>query len=260
MNPFLEIKRENDDRLSFSPSEGDWLPHFHSHLELHYAINEGSTLIINGEKRTLKVGEFAFSDVYAIHSTSGTPTLCLIIPPKYINDYLEYKKEKQITQYFFKDFHGTIKEILNKFNESDLNELKIKGLVNLLLSEIYKINQETAKVGDINDESENPLIRDIIVWLNTNYAKKITLDDICAEFGYCRSHISKTLNHYLGCNLNNYLCKIRLNKVAEKMKANKQNKIITVAYDCGFDSLQTFYRCFKKVYNCSPYQYFNQYK
>ena len=257
MNPYLEIERENDDTLSFHPSEGDWLPHFHSHLELHYAINEGSTLIINGEKRTLKIGEFAFSDIYAIHSTSGEPTLCLIIPPKFMDDYLNFKKTKQLTQSFFKDSNGTVRELLNRFNDPDLNDLKAKGLINLLLAEIYRINEECSAVTDFNNDSTSPLIRDVIIWLNANFAKKITLNDICNEFGYCRSHISKTLNHFLGCNLNTYLCKIRLSKVIERMKANRENKIITVAYDCGFDSLQTFYRCFKKVYKCSPYQYFN---
>ena len=257
MNPYLEIERENNDALSFHPSEGDWLPHFHSHLELHYAVNEGSTIIINGEKRTLKIGEFALSDVYAIHSTSGEPTLCLIIPPKFMDDYLKYKKNNQLSQSFFKDVNGSVRELLNRFNEPNLNELKAKGLVNLLLAEIYRINSEQIGINDLNSDNASPLIRDIIMWLNANYTKKITLDDICKEFGYCRSHISKTLNHFLDCNLNTYLCKIRLNKVVERMKANKQNKIITVAYDCGFDSLQTFYRCFKKIYGCSPYQFFN---
>jgi AraC-like DNA-binding protein len=45
---------------------------------------------------------------------------------------------------------------------------------------------------------------------------------------------------------------IRIQHVVKKIKENKSEKISNIVYGCGFSSLPTFYRSFKKIYGVSP--------
>lgn len=119
-----------------------------------------------------------------------------------------------------------------------------------------EIIAKTTLIASENDKNSS-LIYNIVRYINDNYANKITLELLASEFNYSVSHISHTIGTYLSCNLNTYLNKVRLTNFVELTKNNPE-KIITNALEVGFDSLQTFYRNFKKFYGISPYKYFKK--
>ncbi len=261
MNPYLELNRENEKDISFFITGIDFdSPHFHSNLELHYALEDGFMVVINGETNVLKKGELAIINSYDIHSTKGINSLCILIPYTHLTGLLNFKKSNPLNQNIFQDNYGTLEPIIRKFNDSSLHILKKKALIYELFAELYTIYN-----GEKNQKIEKQtfsysLMRDIIDYVNINYSQKITLDDIVDKFKYSKSHVSHTINKYLNCNLNSYVNIVRLKNFVERMKTETEENITTVAYDCGFDSLQTFYRNFKSFYNRTPLEYIKKLK
>lgn len=253
MENIYESVRDDQQEIIYFEKPNDIFSHFHEAIEINYALSD--VTVQNNEKTALLgKGQFAFHDSYDIHSNKNGDIAVLILPKKHISDYLSFTKHVYLKEKFFKDDDGEIFTLLKSFeNISQKNELEIKGLINLLLGEIIA---KTTLIASENDKNSS-LIYNIVRYINDNYANKITLELLASEFNYSVSHISHTIGTYLSCNLNTYLNKVRLTNFVELTKNNPE-KIITNALEVGFDSLQTFYRNFKKFYGISPYKYFKK--
>jgi len=261
MNAFLELIRENECDISCFYTAVDALPHYHSNLEIHYAVDYNFKIIINGEKRELVPGEVVIVNSYDIHSTIGDGTLCVLIPYTFLTGLENYKKSNPLYNKVFFDKEGKIKTIIEQFQNPSLHLLKKKALIYELFAEFYNLDTETSSNEKADKTSVTyPLIRDIINYVNENYTQKITLDTIVDKFKYSKSHVSHSIKKFLDCNLNTFVNSVRLKNFIERMKTEPESKIITIAYDCGFDSLQTFYRNFKDIYKCTPLDYIKRLK
>ncbi|HBJ97592.1 MAG TPA: hypothetical protein DDY82_00750 [Clostridiales bacterium] len=253
MEGLYENLRDNEQQICYFETETEFFSHFHSSIEINYAL---SPVLIQHNENFLEVekNNFVFQDSYDIHSNKNGTIAVLIIPKKYLSNFIAFKKNLKLKDFLFKDDNGEILNLIRQFNDlKNKNQLEIQGLVDYCLGKIIS----KTKLAENKSVQDSPLICQIIKYLNENYKQKITLDSLSDYFGYSRSHISHTISEYLNCNLNTYLNKIRLINYIELTKSNSE-KIITNCYECGFDSLQTFYRNFKKVYNTSPFNYFKK--
>ena len=98
-----------------------------------------------------------------------------------------------------------------------------------------------------------------LVYLNENYRKKLDLTTIAAEVGYGKFTLSHKFKSTVGMEIREYLNQIRINDViAEAEKGGLENKkLIDYAMDAGFESVQTFYRAFRKTVGVTPKKYFS---
>lgn len=74
----------------------------------------------------------------------------------------------------------------------------------------------------------------------------------------CTTHtLSQVLNTNLNKSFNNYINELRINEVISKMKdaENKNVPVISIAYDCGFNTKATFNSAFKKVTGKTPSEF-----
>ena len=74
-------------------------------------------------------------------------------------------------------------------------------------------------------------------------------------FDYTK-YLDKEVYDYINENINNYINMIRVQNVIKRIKDTKGEKIADIVYSCGFSSLPTFYRSFKKIYGVSPKEEF----
>lgn len=253
MEGLYENLRDDEQQICYFETGTEIFSHFHSSIEINYAL---SSVLLQHNENFLEVekNNFVFQDSYDIHSNKNGTIAVLIIPKKYLFNFIAFKKNLKLKDFLFKDENGEILNLMRQFNDlKNKNQLEIQGLVDYCLGKILS----KTKLVETKSVQDSPLICQIIKYLNENYKQKITLDSLSDYFGYSRSHISHTISEYLSCNLNTYLNKIRLFNYIELTKSNSE-KIITNCYECGFDSLQTFYRNFKKVYNTSPFNYFKK--
>ena len=123
----------------------------------------------------------------------------------------------------------------------------IKGYLNIILGNLLSHYGEQAAASS-NKSRE---IVEIITYINDNYDTPLTLDSIANHFSYNKFYFSKLFNKYIKYPLNTYIGIIRVQKVFEKLHSQKDLSLIDAVFECGFNSLSTFYRYQKlfKTYN-----------
>jgi len=88
----------------------------------------------------------------------------------------------------------------------------------------------------------------------------LTLQQLAEKLRTNTSILSKAINSGFGQNFNNYINEYRVNAMREKMVLPKYQNytLVSIAFECGFNSKATFNRAFKKFTGMSPKSYLEQ--
>ncbi|SHM02082.1 helix-turn-helix domain-containing protein [Mucilaginibacter sp. OK098] len=90
----------------------------------------------------------------------------------------------------------------------------------------------------------------------------LKLDVVADKLSLSEKVVSSLLNQYVGKNFNDFVNEYRVLEAKKKLAepAFSQFTIAAIAYECGFNSLATFQRCFKQFTGITPSQYQNSLK
>jgi len=100
------------------------------------------------------------------------------------------------------------------------------------------------------------LIYQTIQYLQTNYMRKLTLEEIANSVHISPTYLSRVFKRETGTSMVDFLNRIRIEK-SKELLANHQIRLIEVALQCGFESQSYFNRMFKQVCGMTPQQYRN---
>ncbi len=128
---------------------------------------------------------------------------------------------------------------------------------------------ETSEIIEIENEQTEEKEDDALLleWkskiLELLHSQKIYEDPELSLMHFARqlqtnaSIISKVINQGFQLNFNDFINNFRVEAVKEKLKAGEQKKLtlLSIAYDCGFNSKATFNRAFKKSTGLIPKDY-----
>lgn len=83
---------------------------------------------------------------------------------------------------------------------------------------------------------------------------ELTLSQLAKNLSTNSSVLSKVVNQGFGLNFNDFVNEYRVKAVTELLKAGEQKNqtLLGIAFDCGFNSKATFNRAFKKQTGLSP--------
>lgn len=95
------------------------------------------------------------------------------------------------------------------------------------------------------------LSKDIVDYIEANYTKKLTTEDFEKNFPYTHRHLSRIFRSDLSITIFDYLRLYRILSAVIMLSGDKHS-IISSAYECGFESISSFYRDFKKIFGISP--------
>ncbi len=98
------------------------------------------------------------------------------------------------------------------------------------------------------------VLKDMLIFIQKNYADKITLGDIAKSGNVSKSTCLAIFKKYLQDTPTSYLIEYRL-KRAIKMLADSDLPITEIALEVGFGGVSYFAETFRKNYGCSPSEY-----
>jgi AraC family L-rhamnose operon regulatory protein RhaS len=101
-------------------------------------------------------------------------------------------------------------------------------------------------------------VEKVILYLYSNYNKKITVPELVKEFNINRTTLSKKFNDEVGASVINCLIQLRIN-LASGMLRDTLIPISEIMYRVGFTDVSHFNRTFKKYTNYSPSEYRSNY-
>lgn len=91
-------------------------------------------------------------------------------------------------------------------------------------------------------------------YIQENIEKTITMADLSAAAKYSPWYSYRLFVNLLQMTPAVYIRRLRLSKAALRLR-DEAVKIIDVAYDAGFESVDGFQRAFYKEFGCNPYEY-----
>lgn len=245
-------------------------PHEHPCFELYYLLNGERFYFIDGNVYSVKKGDMMIIHPHDLHSTASS-------------DKLEFERVLiNFTQEFIEegDFHlakilqngksgllripekeqPEIESILYKMldeceKQEDHYISYVRSLLNELLIRLHRIHwllqPEEVQV------YEHPMhhrVSEIAQYINENYYKKITLEQVAKQFYISPSYLSRIFKRLTGFHFREYIQVVRIRE-AQKRLVNSTDSVQFISEQTGFEHIAHFNKIFKKMCGTTPLRY-----
>lgn len=98
------------------------------------------------------------------------------------------------------------------------------------------------------------VIQKSIDYVETSLGERLTLQEIADAVYISPYHFSRIFKAIMGISMHEYIRRRRLSQAAEKLIATDL-KIIDIAFDCGFESQESFTKSFKQYFGHTPMKF-----
>lgn len=126
--------------------------------------------------------------------------------------------------------------------------------LHLILLELYRNRLQHDSLYESQSRFGPKWVTDILLFINQNVNNRLDLTYLAKQVSVSPAHFSRTFKQLIGMNISDYLTEKRINLAKDKLK-NDNDKILTIANQCGFTSMPHFYRTFKKQTGMTPTEY-----
>lgn len=257
-------------RYDYTAYERTVPPHTHNHIEYIYIIEGEMTAFINNTEHKCSDGDIFFVNPGELHHTygyKGTQTyvgyIDIGIIDMFYRDYIPVINH--ITKELIEDTNEKIDDILKNI-ERHTPELDILSYNRrdsyekaIIFSESLKLYSLLAKYFHGNSHNiaspvSSSTYRILTEFINENFMKDITLEDLSKHLNYSKTYTSKIFKELMGTSFKKSITIARLNKASEYL-INTNMSINEIAYKCGYNNVRSFYKQFTLINHTNPSAY-----
>ena len=142
---------------------------------------------------------------------------------------------------------ASVQKSIERLDEERIKEEQISKIGSYL-----KVRKESLVLDDDSDSAE--IARKVSAYLETNYDKRIGLDEIARDCGYSKYHLSRIFKKATGKTVIDSLTQIRISKAKELLAITKES-VKNIAFRTGFSDPAYFTWAFRKAEGVTPLQY-----
>lgn len=249
-----------------------FLAHWHTDVEMLFVMEGQIRLGINQEVKVLSKGDLAICPSGEIHyfdsSNMESRIILMLFHPKVIGFPDRWPKDRKLSTYFIIE-NDQNKNILNKVqvlllslmdeinkNQENSEYIILARLYEILWLVIQNFSEPITGSNDKGRVSNEELsaAHKILRYIDERDMLDLTLNMVADEFKMSPSYLSKLIKKVSGMSFLSYLTSRRMLRAEHLLKVSDKN-ITEISYDCGFKSVRTFNRVFKKLNGLSPSQY-----
>ncbi len=95
----------------------------------------------------------------------------------------------------------------------------------------------------------------VIDYIGKNLNDELTLEELCQVACFSKYHFHRLFTANTGVSLKSYIKWLRLKRAAHQLTVQKEDPIIHIALNAGFESHESFGRAFKQICGQSPSQF-----
>lgn len=244
------------------------LNHSHKELEIIYVMRGNIYITLVNDIQKMSEGNIFLLNSNEFHSIESVEnSIIVIIHINYLLlttllncKSLIFQRELLRDGDIRKKILSNIEELLYSYfhvNE-EYKDLKIQEKTYKLCFELMAIlkNHESYSLNcsQLNVEGQNERLSDILLYLQVNYAEKISLEEVATMFSLSVPYLSKFFKKKMGETFLQYLNKIRTEHAISDLLYT-QKSLTKIAYDNGFSNLPSFNRIFYELYKQKPLEY-----
>lgn len=225
--------------------------HYHRNVEIYGVIKGEVTVVIAGESRTLRDGQFAVINCMEMHEyiiEKEADIFYFHIGTAYLSIFTSLYKHSLLPRWLLdaeynKVLYEQIKNLIE--NKTEMTELKKYGLCNCILSDI--VSYYGVMPGGY-DNKTHELIEEVIQYIYVHYAEDLTLSSLAKEFYMEPKLLSKKISRFIGVDLRVFINDIRAQKALQMINDPKMRGVTKkeIASLCGIKSPRSFYRICKR--------------
>ena len=250
-----ELPAEGKGYFHFERREAVAVNHFHSAPEFLFSETGGQIVSAYGEKRVLKKGEGCFFDSFTPHAyekSDGAIAFVLLGEKGYFDRLFQIFGNQTPPRFFYFDDFALLETLRRFCEENGKNgrgrEAIEEGAICVLLGALAGKTQFVDRVKDKKSE----LVQGILLYAEENLSGDLSLATLAKEFSYSPEHLSRALNARLGTNWTAYVNSLRARRAKRLLEQRREENVLKIAFDCGFESSNTFYRAYKKEFGAPP--------
>lgn len=255
-------------------------PESHDFWELHYVDKGSAVSVSENDEIVLSQGDILFHKPSSLHQlkswdNSTAPNVCVIsfvATPKEI-PFLEKNK-----LHLNAEQRAIMKKLLTEANtvfdlsKSDpfAHSLVEKPnpphgalqMIKLCLEQLFILLCRQFTIPELhlsrfkNTDYNDPLVDGIVKYMKEHLTDKISIDDLCREFNYGKTHICAKFSKTTGKTINRYLSELKIEAAKNIIREQAPSDLFSKISDLlNFSDPAYFYQVFKKHTNMTPSEY-----
>ena len=231
-------------------------PHFQNKIEIAYCFSGIQNVRVGETVYTLKKGDAVYISPNVVHEyikceddcDENTEVISFMSETDFFASVLPELVTKSPESPFVPSEHidqSTALAFRKMLSVTD--KLELLGWGCIALSGIVR-NLDMVPLKKLDGFNLAP---SIVSYINSNFQKPLTIKSIAGEFGYSQSYIAHIFYEQLKIPFRTYLGSVR-SEYAKDLILKTAKSLTEISYECGYNSLNTFCRCFKKRYGVTP--------
>ena len=240
--------------------------HYHQNIEIFYILRGKLDIKIDESMYHLNKGDIILINANKRHSVTGKENL---LGARFEIDFhllAEYMGTLQLMFWCntvidkndaYKELRQLFDRILERYFEKNdkaalyLNALYYETLY--ILTSNFMVKADDVRL-DMEHSQDRIRIKQIQNYIQANYQKQISLNDLADRLYLSNAYLSKYIKKHLGLTFLEYLNNVRLfHAVDELLYTNKS--ITHIAMDNGFPTSAAFTKIFRDIHGESPSEY-----
>lgn len=237
----------------------------HNYYELYFLLSGNRRVFYENKMFSVDENTFCIIPPFHMHKTEGGACKRVIIN---VSPNLLTANEKS----FLESCQNSVAFKLNPTKLNIITELLEQG-ASVKLNDIHSKNQLMLSYMHVildqmqqdllipldfnaitNTSKKDTLVLNIVYYLNENFTKKITLEDLCNKFYISANTLCSRFQSSMHCSVMQYLSFVRIS-TAKKLLSTTNKTIEEIAEQCGYSSANYFSLIFKKEVGLSPLNY-----
>ncbi len=249
--------------------------HWHRETEILYVTNGCIQLTINHKSFVGQPGDIFIINSGEMHEIYGDGAPLDYTAFVFDFDILSFSKHDFAEQTFIEPLlrqeiqfvnrvHTSEKmlDILQQLSEihtqkSECYMLFTKALLIQFVARLIEEKQLVFVQNPTLDSEKRQLLKNIVVYINENYAQKIALTDIAEQFHMSPKYFCRFFKKNFNKTLVDYINDVRIEHSLPLLD-RRNVPVAEVAVACGFYNMSYFAHSFKKKMGCTPSQYKKQ--
>lgn len=153
--------------------------------------------------------------------------------------------------------YGILDELTRTGDRFEGMMLVIRLFQQLSKSDDYTI-LSTSTFTSTFESSDSRRINKVQAYIKDKITDKIRLNDLSTLVGMTESSFSRFFKLHTGTSVSDYILNLRLG-IATRKLVDTQMTVAEICYDCGFNNVSHFCRCFRLKKSCSPSEFRRMY-
>ncbi|OCT15127.1 AraC family transcriptional regulator [Paenibacillus pectinilyticus] len=261
------------DIFKWTPSASLESQHHHHSFEMGLCLSGRGSFYFGQTVYTVAPGDIFIVNVLESHIAQSDPDdPCEFVFLNFDSELLAKEEPELMVPFRYYPFHfrnrlqGDARLIeqlrckleymyAEKLEKAPSYKTALKSLLLSICVDLFRMSKEEVSRSSWLDGMRNyEHIRPILHYIEQHYQRDLDLTQLAQLFHISQSHLSRLILEATGRKFKSHLITLRIQH-AKRLLALTASSVTEISYECGFQSMATFYRNFKEYVMMTPENY-----